>query len=524
MESKWTVGKRLAASFTVVAVISALLAFNGWWGLRTAVTAQDEIANSLKSIDALWGVNNALTQIVKAERTLLHPKVIGDEATHQLKQIRDYYQSGEAAILELEKTNLTNEELKTWKEIKLCWASWKVAQEQVLTLFGKGTLEEKAAAYLLSIGSTRVAYKELETKLIPFIQLQAHEAVNADTSFDAQAKTLKLFAIFGGTAGVILAVFLGYIVNRQLGNILRRIVSSLSSGAEQMSAAAGQVSGASQSLAEGASEQAASLEETSASMEELTSMTKGNAEHAQQAKSTAGTTKSSADAGAEQMQTMQAAMDGVMTASQDVTKILRTIDEIAFQTNILALNAAVEAARAGEAGMGFAVVAEEVRALAQRCAAAAKETATKVEESVKKSQQGVQISGEVAKAFTGIQAQVKSLDHLVGEIAGATNEQSQGIGQVNSAVSEMDKVTQSNAANAEETAAAAEELNAQAMSLKEIVVELENLVGVTSANEKLPAPLTVKTKPFNGKLRKPTVTKPSNSGRTALVADRFFKE
>jgi len=171
------------------------------------------------------------------------------------------------------------------------------------------------------------------------------------------------------------------------------------------------------------------------------------------------------------------AMDAIKVASSDISKILKTIDEIAFQTNILALNAAVEAARAGEAGAGFAVVADEVRALAQRCATAAKETAGKIEDSVAKSQQGAQISTEVAESFAKIQEQVRQLDALVAEIAVASNEQSQGIGQVNLAVSEMDKVTQSNAASAEESAASSAELNAQAETLKDSVGRLQSLIG-----------------------------------------------
>ena len=176
------------------------------------------------------------------------------------------------------------------------------------------------------------------------------------------------------------------------------------------------------------------------------------------------------------MEEMKRAMDAIKGASDDISKIIKTIDEIAFQTNILALNAAVEAARAGEAGMGFAVVAEEVRNLAQRSAQSAKETAGKIEDSVKKSEHGVQICGKVAQSLSAIVGKARQVDTLVAEIAQASKEKTQGIEQVHTAVSQMDKVTQSNAAGAEESAAAAEELSAQAVVLQESVAELRALV------------------------------------------------
>jgi methyl-accepting chemotaxis protein len=281
------------------------------------------------------------------------------------------------------------------------------------------------------------------------------------------------------TAGIVIVVsgFVGLLLARRISRPMTRVISNLSEASRQISSAAGQVSSTSQSLAEGASEQAAALEETSSSLEEMASMTKRNSENANTANDLARQAREAADKGSADMHAMSAAMEAIKLSSDDIAKIIKTIDEIAFQTNILALNAAVEAARAGESGMGFAVVADEVRNLAQRSAHAAKETAAKIEGAITKTSLGVTISNKVEQALKDILDKVRQVDELAAEVAGASREQTQGITQVNTAVGQMDKVTQSNAASAEESAAAAEELNAQAECMKESVNELLKLIG-----------------------------------------------
>jgi len=266
------------------------------------------------------------------------------------------------------------------------------------------------------------------------------------------------------------------LVLRSITRPLIKITEGVSDSSSLVAASASHISAASQSLAEGASEQAASLEESSASLEEMSGMTRRNAENAQKANDLAREARMAADKGAEDMQDMSLSMEAIKASSDDIAKIIKTIDEIAFQTNILALNAAVEAARAGAAGMGFAVVADEVRNLAQRSATAAKETAAKIETAIAKTGQGVELSGKVARALQDIVTKSRQVDELAAEVAGASREQTQGISQINAAVGQMDKVTQSNAANAEESAAAATELNTQADTLKVLVADLLQLV------------------------------------------------
>lgn len=259
------------------------------------------------------------------------------------------------------------------------------------------------------------------------------------------------------------------IANKSMVEQIRSALSSVRLSATEVDSGSEQISGASQSLSQGATETAASLEEISSSMTEIGSQTKANAENASQANILARQTRDSADSGYKKMSEMMTAMTLIQDSSNQIAKIIKVIDDIAFQTNLLALNAAVEAARAGRHGKGFAVVADEVRNLASRSAKAAKETSEMIESSIGKVQAGTNIATITEKAFKEIVASSVKVADLVGEIAAASNEQAQGIMEIGQGLEQIDKVTQLNTANAEETAAAAEELSAQARELTSLL-------------------------------------------------------
>lgn len=330
--------------------------------------------------------------------------------------------------------------------------------------------------------------------------------IDAQTTKDYE--NLRNLNIGIAVGGIALALIIALFMVRQMMALISSSVTNVSEGAEQVASASNQISSSSQQLAEGAQEQAASVEEITSSLTEIKATIEQNSENAREADMLGKDANEAAKMGYEHIRELSTSMVEINDSSRKISNIIKTIDEIAFQTNLLALNAAVEAARAGEHGLGFAVVAEEVRNLAQRSATAAKDTAAIIEKSIDDVRKGNQITEQTNKAFVEILDKVKKTGDIVGEIAIASKEQATGINQLSEAMSQVDSVTQVIASNSEESAAASEEMSAQATTMKITIGDLAGIFGIATSS-------THSTKSVLHHQQKPTLGSNTKQNRKA---------
>ncbi len=309
------------------------------------------------------------------------------------------------------------------------------------------------------------------------VNLGLKNTIDLSNESDASLDVATIVMIVGLILALIISVALAFFMIRSIVKILTDSVKSLSEGTTQVVSASEQISSASVSLAEGASSQASSVEEVSATIEQATASNNQNAENSREANILAQHSNDAAKVGNQRVGELMGAMEKITDSSQKIAKIIKTIDEIAFQTNLLALNAAVEAARAGEHGLGFAVVAEEVKNLAERSAGAAKEITGIIEASIDQVKAGTEVANKTKESFTEILNGIKKTSDLIGEIAISAKEQAEGMNQIATAMGSVDQITQQNASASEETAAAAEELNAQSLAMLQNVADIAALAG-----------------------------------------------
>ncbi len=440
----------------------------------------DEAINEKARLrNAAAQIRTEAVEMVAAERGLAFAMML--QQSGQAENMRQRFSRSEESFLRLAR------EYRDSVSAASGSSSGAAEVNSLLSLFEAARQQHSELRSLMEQQKMDLAIALLNEKLLPGLQVISETSKKLAESQGQAMEQLKASAATTATASFwiilalnIVALVIGAAVFwmvKGLTGSLRSAVTELSQSAQQLGTTSMEVSSYSMSLSKSASDQAASLEETSASTEEIHSMTRSNADNSKQAASRMEEAAHRAEEANEALAQMMQSMNEISTSSSKISKIIKVIDEIAFQTNILALNAAVEAARAGEAGMGFAVVADEVRNLAQRSAQAAKDTTQLIEESIQSASSGKQKLDQVAQASQSVNELVKSVAALVKEVRLGSEEQERGIDQIAKAVSQMERVTQQVAANAEEGAAAGEELKRHANTLGGTVESLRNLVG-----------------------------------------------
>lgn len=467
---------KLVGAFVVVSLITILVGVIGVMKIQAINNASMAVLEqNTKPMADIAGVATDFQLQQSMVREIVITKFMYEKGVaDQIGKIKELDQKGVGTLKKFGET-VKSEEMK--REFDACLATlgeYLPLREKMFNLIQAGKRDE---AIQVMQGDIATHGSKITASLGKLVDMKIADAKSKAEANNATAMGAIWFTAIATVVGTLLAILLGVYLSLSITRPINKVAAGLADGADQVATASAQVSSASQGLAEGSSEQASSLEETSSSLEELSSMTKqnaNNANHAKQMMVQAAEIVAKVD---NHMNDMVAAITEISKSSEETGKIIKTIDEIAFQTNLLALNAAVEAARAGEAGAGFAVVADEVRNLAMRAAEAAKNTNNLIDNTLKVVKNGTDVTLMTKEAFGENTAIAAKVGELIAEIAAASNEQAQGISQINSAVAEMDKVTQQTAANAEESASASEEMNAQAEQMKIFVAELLNVIG-----------------------------------------------
>jgi methyl-accepting chemotaxis protein/methyl-accepting chemotaxis protein-1 (serine sensor receptor) len=527
MHSQMTIGKKLIFCFAAMLAAALGLGYSSWHSSEKLGGMLDTAVNKTAKKVALQNhFAKTLSDMGSIERGTIVRVALDDMGT-----VERYKQVFAAKLAEADKDLkefrpmlVTEAGRQATDSLQASLAAWQSAQQGLLEA-GRTTRDAKAmsAFFVDKVMPVQSSAQEAVAKL-----LQAQVVLNEATAKEAADSISSARWIALALLGLCLAVgATGLFVVRRVTQVLQRIAVDMAEGADQVASAASQVSSAGQSLAQGASEQAASLEETSSSSEEINSMARKNSENSKVAAEFTAQVDQRVTAANENLGQMVASMTEINTSSNKVSKIIKVIDEIAFQTNILALNAAVEAARAGEAGMGFAVVADEVRNLAQRSAQAAKDTASLIEESISKSQDGMAKLDQVAGAIRSITESATKVKTLVDEVNLGSQEQARGIEQIAKAIGQMEQVTQKNAANAEESASAGEELSGQAETMRSVAGELQTMVDGTAQDVGRATPGQNRARPkpsaapkSNNPSRGLTSLQAAVSRKSAPVADR----
>jgi len=486
--------QRLLASFGAIAVALVVVGAVGYFGTQNVnealLESSDVRSPSLYNLQNIEAAQNRIRlncyMVMDTDLPLSARQDYLDRIAKAWTQADEGFKGYNELPHASQEMALWNEFLPSWNSWRNSWNEFHRYAQASLSANDPAEIARNAAQMrTLTQGSMKTEVRAATDKLRELVALNvkmSHE--EADVAAASADRSITL-ALIIAILGVIGAMTFGYLLSTSISRKLDEIVTEATEGAKQISAAAEQVSSSSQSVAQGTQEQAASIEETSASVEELTALTSQNADRSAAVSNLSNDVNTAVKSSNTAADRMEVAMGQIQSASDQTSKILKTIDEIAFQTNLLALNAAVEAARAGEAGKGFAVVAEEVRSLAMRAAEAAKTTTNLIEENVTRVREGASLTSELRNALSRSGEAAHKVTVLAEEVANASNEQAHGLKQIAVAVQQISQVTQNSAANAEEGASASEELAGQSQQLRGLMTNLHHMVHGGEAREML---------------------------------------
>ena len=485
--SHMTLRTKFIAGFGSLLLLTGALAFTSIHAMNSLNTELDRVVHRMwGQADRTSQLDGTLEELAGYQQAMLLRSVLGDAAGVEHSRAAAGAAENRVGTLfsELIPALESAQDRELVANLQSKANAARATREEVARMMANQQMNE---ALKLDGEKLIPAYEEIQQQARTFLNDQRSKMAAAAEKAQAKAGTNRLIAFFVIACTVLCAILISISLRRMIAE-LNTMTAEVAGGAGQVAHAAVQMEVVSQSLAQGASEQSASLEQTSASAEQISSMVHKNAAHTKTVAEFTTTANRLLTEANQKLNQMLDSMKDISTSSEKISKIIRVIDEIAFQTNILSLNAAVEAARAGEAGMGFAVVADEVRNLAQRCSQAAKDTSILIAESITHARTGKVRLDEVAQAMQQVTGNSAEIGKLSDEVSKGSDEQARGIEQISRAILQIQEVTQKTSASAEEGSSAGAQMRSESEHLNTAVQRLRTMLGLADLDRRRPEP------------------------------------